>query len=252
MNPSNKLFRGGTLTVLTAMAFGLVSCTSPKQVKEAVEKDPSIVFAAIEKDPKGFFEAIQKAKENMENQPLNPKIEETRIFEGPKSAKVTIVEYADFLCGHCANANVTMKQVLAKYPNDVRILFKNKPILHEVSHVAAKYFVALGMQKPEYAFAFKTMAFEGQKDIIERIKSKGKKSPEDLYKEYAKKVGADLAQLEKDLSSPEVEKQIAEDSQESDALGFQGTPGFVVQGTPIRGAGSLETFSSIIDKKLKN
>lgn len=41
----------------------LACAPSPKQIKEAIEKDPSIVYVAIEKDPKGFFDTVKKAQE---------------------------------------------------------------------------------------------------------------------------------------------------------------------------------------------
>lgn len=239
---------------LSVFGFG---CSSPKQIKEAIEKDPSIVFAAIEKDPRGFFETIEKARDLAQKQmaddvwkkPLNPKIDETRIFEGPKSAKVTIVEYADFLCGHCAAANLTMKEVLKKYPGDVRLLYKNKPILHEVSGIGARYFTAIGMQSPEAALKFKDLVFSNQKNLIETVKNP-KKKPEDYLKSLAKQAGADIAKLEKDLEDPKVAALVEEDSKEADDLEFQGTPGFVVGGIPVRGAGSVDTFSAIIDRHL--
>ena len=52
------------LTVVTA-AFTIAACApSAKQLKEAVEKDPSIVFAAIEKDPAKFIEIVNKAAQD--------------------------------------------------------------------------------------------------------------------------------------------------------------------------------------------
>ena len=42
--------------------------------------------------------------------------------EGPREAKVTIVEGFEFLCPYCFMANATVEQILAKYPRDVRVL----------------------------------------------------------------------------------------------------------------------------------
>jgi len=53
------------LATITALALSLVNCApSAKQLKDAVEKDPSIVFTAIEKDPEQFIEVVNKAAQN--------------------------------------------------------------------------------------------------------------------------------------------------------------------------------------------
>ena len=256
-----------TLKLLVFSSLFVAACTpSPKQLKEAIEKDPSIVFAAIEKDPKGFFQSIERAQKNAQSQiaedmwknPLKPEIDESRIFEGNKSSKVTIVEYADFLCGYCQQGHFTMKDVIKKYPDQVRILFKNKPILHPVSRLAARHFVAIGLSSPDAAIKFKDLAFTNQnklKDAIKKdaaSKSENFKNTEKLLEDFAKQAGADLGQLKANLGKPEVDSQIQKDEKESDELEFTGTPGYIVNGIAVRGAGNLDTFSSIIDRHLKN
>ncbi|MEI7973185.1 MAG: thioredoxin domain-containing protein [Bdellovibrio sp.] len=255
-----------TFLIPTSALF-LMACTpSPKQLKEAIEKDPSIVFSAIEKDPKGFFESIEKAQKNAQNQmaedqwknPLKPEIDEARVFEGNKSGKITIVEYADFLCGYCQQGHFTMKEVVKKYPDQVRILFKNKPILHPVSRIAARHYVALSLTNPEGALKFKDLAFTNQGKIKEAIKKDSGKgsekfpTAEKLLADYIKQAGGDPAQLKAQLEKPDVDFQIAKDEKESDEFQFSGTPGYIVNGVPVRGAGSLETFAGIIDRHLKS
>ena len=48
--------------------------------------------------------------------------------KGPENAKVTIIEYSDFECPFCERAVPTMEQILEKYPNDVRLIFKHVPL----------------------------------------------------------------------------------------------------------------------------
>lgn len=62
----------------------------------------------------------------------------------------------------------------------------------------------------------------------------------------AKKVGADLKRLKKDLDSAQIAKRIDDDLKEAASLGMQGTPGFLLNGVPVRGAYPTEHFVGII------
>jgi protein-disulfide isomerase len=66
----------------------------------------------------------------------------------------------------------------------------------------------------------------------------------------AKKVGANVAQMHKDMNGEKVKAIIDADMAEAEKFGISGTPGFIVQGVSIRGAYPFETFKTIIDKKL--
>src|SRR6185503_11975213 len=48
--------------------------------------------------------------------------------QGPKDAPVTIVEFSDFQCPFCKTATATIKQVLDKYPDKVRLVFRDYPL----------------------------------------------------------------------------------------------------------------------------
>jgi protein-disulfide isomerase len=67
----------------------------------------------------------------------------------------------------------------------------------------------------------------------------------------AKKAGVNLAKMKTEMESKKVTDLIAADIAEANSFGIQGTPGFVVSGVSIRGAYPIDTFKSIIDRKLK-
>lgn len=50
------------------------------------------------------------------------------VAQGPKNAKVTIVEFSDFECPYCVRAFPTVKQILSEYENDVRFYYKQFPL----------------------------------------------------------------------------------------------------------------------------
>ncbi|RME16902.1 MAG: thiol:disulfide interchange protein [Bdellovibrio sp.] len=220
-----------------------------------------MVFEAIKKDPKGFLdtvnEAVSKAKEQayaeqekkmaaqMEEEfknPKKPKIDEGRVFWGTKDAPVTIVEYSDFLCPYCARAHVTLTQLLEKYKGKIRIFYKHYPN-HRYSMESAQYFEAVALQDHEKARKFHDYLYEHQRELYnEGIP---------FLDKAVKKVGANLKKVKKDIEKESIKKRIREDKEEAIKFGFNGTPGFLINGVSVNGALPIDHFSKIIDRHLK-
>ncbi len=249
---------------LTTLSLSLVNCTpSAQQIKQAVEKDPSIVFVAIEKDPEKFIEVVNKAAQEAQKKaqqksvdeenkkrdeeyanPLKPEVGPSRVVFGNKDAPITIVEYSDFECPFCSKGHNTMKQVQAAYGDKVRIVFKHMPLdFHPKALPAAKYFEAIGRQNPKKAEDFHNKIFENQGEL----KSKG----EDYLKKLAKELGVDMKKMDADLKDESLMKQIEADIEEAKKFNISGTPGFIINGVSLRGAYPVESFKEIIDRHLK-
>ncbi len=246
------------------LVLGLAACApTSKQIKEAIEKDPSIIYVAIEKDPKGFFETVKKAQETYAKKaqedmmadetkkrddefanPLKPVIDESRVAFGPKNAKITIVEYSDFECPYCSKGFQTVQEVLKNYPKDVKIIFKHLPLeFHPKALPAAKYFEAIAKQGGDKAEKFHDAVFQHQDQL--------KKDGETYLKSVAKSLGADMKKLDKDLNDPSVMARITADTEEAKKFQISGTPGFIINGVSLRGAYPYEEFKTIIDRHLK-
>ena len=250
---------------MAALGFILTSCApSSKQLKEAIEKDPSIVFSAIEKDPEKFIEIVNKAAREAQSKgaekaaqeetakrdeefknPLKPEIEAGRAAWGPSDAKITIVEYSDFQCPYCSRGFQTIQEVKKAYPNQIRFIFKHLPLeFHPLALPAAKYFEAIVRQSPEKAYKFHDEVFSNQGDLTSK--------KEAFLKEVAKKVGADMKKLDKDLADATLMDRINKDTEEAKKFGISGTPGFVINGVTLKGAYPFPEFKTIIDRHLKN
>lgn len=249
---------------LGLLALVMIGCQpSSKQLKDAVEKDPTIVFAAIEKDPEGFIEVVNKAAQKAQQKnaertqaeegkkrdeefanPLKPEIDPARAMEGPANAPITIVEYSDFQCPYCSRGYQTLKEVLKAYDGKVRFVFKHLPLdFHPKAMPAAKYFEAVARQSHEKAYKFHDYVFENQAELNKR--------GEDFLKDAVKKVGADVKKVEKDVADPKLMDRINADMEEAKKFDISGTPGFVINGVSLRGAYPFSEFKSIIDRHLK-
>lgn len=239
-----------------------VGCTGKQQIEKAIEENPDIVFNAIKKNPKKFVEVVNEAvrtaqegsrddeakeeAKRLEEEFKNPKqavVEDGRVIFGPKDAPITIIEYSDFQCPYCVRGYQTVKEVQKMYGDKLRIVFKHLPLdFHPLAMPAAKYFEAIAMQDPKKAEKFHDEIFNDQKGLNQ--------DGEKFLKNAAKKVGADLKKVEKDLNSETVTKRIAADMEEAKKFEFSGTPGFLINGVSLKGAYPPPEFKKIIDRHL--
>lgn len=72
--------------------------------------------------------------------PVKIEVKEGDQVKGPAEARVTMVEFSDFQCPYCIRASGTVKQIMDVYPNDVRLVFKNLPLvqIHPFAQKAAE------------------------------------------------------------------------------------------------------------------
>jgi protein-disulfide isomerase len=70
-------------------------------------------------------------------------------------------------------------------------------------------------------------------------------------KQYAKDVGLDTAQFEKDLLDPGKKKRVEDDMAEARSLGITGTPAFFVNGRFLNGAKPFPEFAKVINAELQ-
>jgi protein-disulfide isomerase len=188
--------------------------------------------------------AEAEQRENEFKNPKKPKLSKERAALGSITAPIVIVAYSDFQCPYCTRGANTIEEVRKKYGNKVGFVFKHLPLpFHPMAQPAAEYFEAIAIQDPKKAYQFHDEVFKNQ----EQLKTGG----ECLLAELAKKVGADVAKVKKDLKSEKVQKLIEEDKNEAREFDISGTPGFIVAGVTLKGAYPVESFVEIIEKKLK-
>lgn len=244
----------------------LASCTSDQDMKKQISKllneNPSILTEAIEKHPSEFITALQNAAKNAQeslgkkreqdekkqleesfNSPLVADIRTDEAIRGPKDALITLVEYSDFECPFCTRGNETVNTLMKKYAGKIRFVYKHLPLsFHEQAMISAQYFEAIRIQNNEKAFLFHDEIFQNQAKLKNGVV---------FLDSIAKKVGADMNKLKKDINSEAVKNRIAADVAEAGKFGMSGTPGFLLNGVPVRGAYPAEYFVNLIDELQK-
>ena len=139
--------------------------------------------------------------------------------KGPDDAVVTIVEFADFECPGCGKAQPVLEKLLAKYPSQVRLVFKNYPLsIHKHAEKAARAALAAGRQGKFWEMHGKL--FEMQPT-----------PPDDLALEkLAKGLGLDMKKFDEDLTSEVIADEVARDRKHGDALDLASTPLIFING----------------------
>jgi protein-disulfide isomerase len=158
---------------------------------------------------------------------------------GPREAPVTIVEFSDFQCPFCKNVVVTLKQVLAQYPERVRWVFRDYPIagLHpeaQRGHEAARCAGDQGKFWP-----YHDLLFEQGPDV----------SPAAL-RQYAAQAGLDATAFGSCLESGKHRAAVNTDIEAGTQLGVTGTPTFFINGVPLVGNQPLAEFQRVIEREL--
>jgi protein-disulfide isomerase len=155
--------------------------------------------------------------------------------KGKPSAKATLVEYADFQCPYCVRAVPIVQQVLQKYPDDVKYIFKQLPLvsIHKFAEPAARANVAAGLQGKYW---------EMHDVLFQNARALDNAS----LRKYAQDLGLDMARFDKDFSDPAVKQAIDKDVAESQRIGVTGTPTFFVNGYQVPSL-DIDTLSKMIE-----
>jgi len=179
-------------------------------------------------------------------QPQQPPAEDmNKVYEipvgisailGNKSAPVTISEFSDFQCPFCSRFYQVIKDVLAAYPTQVRVVIKNFPLpFHPNARPAAKLAMAANEQGK----------FQG---MMEALMTNGGDVSDDKIKEYAKSLGLDYNKLMADYKNKDAqwEKQIQDDMQLGSNVDVRGTPTFYLNGRKTNSR-DINSFKAQID-----
>ena len=171
------------------------------------------------------------------------------IVLGNPNAKVSVIKWTDFQWTYCARSVSLVDQVLAKYPNDVKVVIKNFPLgFHKQARKAAKYALAAGKQGKYKEMYHIIMA--NYKQLKTGMPESGWYDT-DLPVVWAKELGLDTEKLLRDAQDPAFEALIKwESNQLSQTFERKSVPKFLVAGKepPSR---DLDGFSLLIDEALK-
>ena len=173
--------------------------------------------------------------------PLRAKVgTEGSPSRGPKEAPVTIVEFSDFQCPYCARLTKTLKEVAAKYGDQVRVVYRHFPVsqIHPLAEKAAE--ASLCAADQDHFWEMHDLMFETQ----DKLKD------EDLKAEAAK-LKLDAGAFDTCLSSGKYAERVKQDQREGYTLGVAVTPALFINGRFFSGALPVSDISKMIDEEIR-
>ena len=151
---------------------------------------------------------------------------------GDANAGAVIVEFFDYNCPYCKRAAVDVKALLAA-DDDVRIVYREWPILGEGSVLAARAALAAREQGKYPEMHEALMELRGRAEEASILSA-------------AREIGLNIDQLQQDMQSASVTDHIEASRGLADSLGFSGTPAFVIGNALVPGAVPLEELQSLV------
>jgi Na+/H+ antiporter NhaA len=154
---------------------------------------------------------------------------------GSNDAPVTLVEYGDYQCPYCGQAEVVVRELLDSFGDDLRYVWRHLPLndVHQNAQMAAEAAEAAAGQD----------AFWDMHDSL--LRHQDELAPGDLT-HYARELGLDVDRFWDELQRHEHEPRVAEDVASADASGVAGTPSFFINGTRHTGDYDVDTLSRAV------
>ena len=159
-----------------------------------------------------------------------------QVTLGDPQGDVTLVEFFDYNCGFCKRA-LADTLALIRDERRLKIVLKEFPVLGPGSVEAARAAIAARIQDPTKYLAFH-----------QALLSAPGPASEQKALNAAKDQGYDVTQLQRDMASDEVSATLAETMRLATALGFSGTPSYVVGDEVVIGAVGVAALKERIRK----
>ena len=193
----------------------------PEALRAAIDnmqaKEEAAEEAAADQKARAALPALRSALER-----------DPRDFVANPNGKVTVAEFYDYRCPHCINIAPKVVGLIRSHP-DVRFVFKEMPIFGATSEHAARAAFAAKQQGKDYVGLYE--AFMGDHALDDAAIDK-----------IAASKGVNIAQMNAPATKAADAQQLSDIADLFKALGFEGTPGFVVGDQFIRG----EDFDGLV------
>jgi len=207
---------------------------NPQLVLDAILDNPDVVMQAVailrEREDQAKVAAAQAAFE--EQQVLLTTDPNAPVLGNPEG-DVVVVEFFDYNCPYCKQAADNV-HALIEADKDVKVIYREWPILSEGSVVAAR--ASLASKEQGLYGAFHKVLMEQRGQLNEAVVMK-----------LARQVGLDIEQLRVDMAAPAIDEHLEVSNRLAQSLQFSGTPSFVIGEELIPGMIDLSQMQQLVE-----
>ncbi len=178
--------------------------------------------------------------------PISGEVTEVDHVKGPETARLTLIEYADFQCPTCAAYAPVLEQLVAAYPEDLRIVYRYFPLqsIHPNATIASQAAEAADMQGKFWEFH--DLLFANQDDWSRLA------NPRDTFAAYAQELGLDVEKFKTDMDDKAAKNRVSADYRSGTMAGVGGTPTFYLNGEALEeNPRGFDAFKAVLDAKLQ-
>ena len=156
-------------------------------------------------------------------------------IRGPEAASVTLVEYGDYQCSYCGQAEVVIRELLESFGDELRYVWRHLPLtdVHPDAQTAAEAAEAAAAQGRFWELHDRLLV---NQDAL---------AMSDL-KRQAEAIGLDVGRFAEEVRRREHEERVADDVASADASGVAGTPTFFINGRRHQGAYDTAALTSAV------
>jgi len=177
-------------------------------------------------------------------------LEETMVVRdddfktGPTDAKVTMIEYSDYQCPACSGFDKNIKEVLAAFPNDIQLIYRDFPLTSIHKNAVAASQAAYAAAKQGKFWEMHDMLFKNQHDWNKLTGT----DLTDKFQSYATELGLEMKFFTDDYEK--AESSIMDSRAESFNLGLKGTPSLFINGKETKLPSNIESFKLLIQNEI--
>lgn len=229
------------LVLLALTATGLPACRNDDALNEVRDQQRQILAKLSTLDEKVDRVAGRAA---VPPRPAGPDPERAynvpvskSPVKGPDDAPITIVEFSDYQCPFCARSEPLIKEALAAYPTQARLVYKHFPLVAIHPQAMGAALAAAAAQRQGKFWEMHDLLFDHQEQL----------STADL-EHYAEKLKLDLKKWKGDLEIARA--KVARDRAEGERLDISGTPTIYINGRKYKGPLRYEDVKDWVDEEL--
>ena len=146
-------------------------------------------------------------------------------IRGPEAAPITLVEYGDYQCSYCGQAEVVIRELLESFGDELRYVWRHLPLtdVHPDAQTAAEAAEAAAAQGRFWELHDRLLANQDALGLSD-------------LERHAEEIGLDVDRFTEEVRRREHEERVSDDVASADASGVAGTPTFFINGRRHQGA----------------